>query len=60
MGVTLRVKDDGLGFEIDKTKSQQLGMKIMQERAAEIGAELTITSQSGQGTEVLVNWVEES
>jgi len=57
-GVTLRIKDNGCGFEPQNTKLHQLGMKIMSERSIEIGAEITINSQKGQGTEIIVNWRE--
>jgi nitrate/nitrite-specific signal transduction histidine kinase len=33
-----------------------MGLQIMSERAEAVGAVLTINSQSGQGTEVIVTW----
>ena len=54
--VTLRVGDDGRGFDPDSHQFHQLGLKIMRERAEAIGATLTIKSQPGQGTTVSVVW----
>jgi signal transduction histidine kinase len=51
----LRVKDNGRGFEVTPTTlSQGFGLLGMTERAEHIGAQLSIESQLGQGTEVLV------
>lgn len=54
--VALRIADNGRGFDPDSREVNQLGLKIMQERAAAIDADLTIESHSGQGTEVKVFW----
>lgn len=48
----LHVADDGEGFKISKTNSKSLGLKIMQERADSIGADLKIISAHEAGTEV--------
>jgi signal transduction histidine kinase/ligand-binding sensor domain-containing protein len=53
---TLLVRDDGLGFDVDHILPGRLGVGIMQERAASIGAELEIESEPGQGTQVTVAW----
>ncbi|MBE9178556.1 AAA family ATPase [Oculatella sp. LEGE 06141] len=51
----LRIKDNGQGFEVTTTTlSQGFGLLGMTERAEHIGAQLSIESQLGQGTEVLV------
>ncbi|MEH1986458.1 AAA family ATPase [Nostoc sp.] len=51
----LRVKDNGQGFEVTTTTlSQGFGLLGITERAEHIGAQLSIESQLGQGTEVLV------
>lgn len=47
------VRDDGVGF--DATQSQRethVGMKIMRERAARIGAQVDVASQPGEGSAV--------
>lgn len=53
---TLRVTDDGQGFAVDDVRPDSLGFGIMRERAAEIEATLTITSQPGAGTDILLHW----
>jgi PAS domain S-box-containing protein len=51
----LRIKDDGQGFEADQIAVDQgFGLLGMSERAEQIGGELIIHSQPGQGTEVIV------
>lgn len=51
----LRVKDDGEGFELDQISSGKgFGLLGMSERVERVEGELNITSQPGQGTEVLV------
>jgi ligand-binding sensor domain-containing protein/signal transduction histidine kinase len=53
--IGLRIQDDGQGFKLPArvAKDGHFGLVGMQERAAEIGAQLSITSE-GRGTEVLV------
>ncbi len=51
----LRVKDDGLGFNPEESvhaAEGHCGLTGMKERAAEIGARLSISSHFGQGTQV--------
>jgi len=55
-GIELQVRDDGIGFESSDVEPGELGLGIMQERAQAVGAELSITSQPGQGTTVTVVW----
>jgi signal transduction histidine kinase len=51
----LRVKDNGQGFEVTTTAlNKGFGLLGITERAEHIGAQLSIESQLGQGTEVLV------
>ena len=51
MALRLTVKDDGIGFEPSTVNTNgHFGVQGMRERAAMIGAELTVSSQSGQGT----------
>jgi PAS domain S-box-containing protein len=53
---TLRIRDDGRGFDLGDTRARQMGLRIMRERAQDIGADLCIRSQPGQGTELVVTW----
>jgi len=50
-GVELEVRDDGRGFAFEQSE-RGLGIGGMRERALLIGAELTIESRPGQGTQV--------
>ncbi|MEH2380884.1 MAG: AAA family ATPase [Nostoc sp.] len=51
----LRVKDDGRGFGVATIPSVGgFGLLGMSERAEHLGAQLTIASQPGQGTEIVV------
>ena len=53
--VCLRVKDNGQGFGVGSISSSEgFGLLGMSERAERIGAQLTIRSQPGQGTEIIV------
>jgi signal transduction histidine kinase len=52
--VVVEIRDDGLGFEPDAGHPGHFGLESMRSRAAEIGAQLTITSESGHGTVVRV------
>jgi PAS domain S-box-containing protein len=51
----LRVKDDGVGFAVEqKSSGRGFGLLGMSERVEQMGGELMIKSQPGQGTEVVV------
>jgi PAS domain S-box-containing protein len=53
--VCLRVNDNGQGFGVGSiSASEGFGLLGMSERAERIGAQLTIRSQPGQGTEIIV------
>ncbi len=48
---TLRIEDDGLGFHLpDEAAEDSLGIRGMQERAAECQGSFTIISTPGCGT----------
>ncbi len=49
-GVTLEVADNGVGFDVGAGRDQHLGLSLMREVAGEIGAQLDVRSQAGQGT----------
>jgi signal transduction histidine kinase len=53
---SLEVRDDGRGFEPRDFEPGHLGLSTMRERAAEIGAELDLTSHEGEGTRVALHW----
>jgi PAS domain S-box-containing protein len=56
--VELRIRDDGRGFDPEQTPPGHYGLSMMRERATAVGATLTITSQPGHGTEIVIRWVE--
>jgi signal transduction histidine kinase len=56
-GVTLRIIDDGRGFDSTQTDHPRLGLAIMRERAESIGALYTLESQPGMGTQIEVVWM---
>lgn len=53
----LRVKDNGRGFDVQRTPSRSMGLTIMRDRARAIGAALAIHSEAGSGTEIVVTWL---
>jgi signal transduction histidine kinase len=54
--VSLIVTDDGVGFDpVDETEGS-MGLRIMQERADMIGAQLCVTSSPGAGTSIALRW----
>jgi signal transduction histidine kinase len=52
-----RIQDDGSGFDPQAVPAGHLGIKIMVERAAEIGGDLQIRSEPGTGTELALVWM---
>jgi len=53
--VTLCVTDDGQGFDLTHPSSRSsFGLRIMEERVARLGGQLTLTSHPGQGTRMAV------
>ena len=56
--IRLGLKDNGKGFQMDQVLSgNHMGLNIMRERAEAIGAALEISSEVGEGTEVVVSLV---
>lgn len=53
---TLTIADDGIGFSIEETAGNHLGIVIMRERADSIGADLKISTNKNSGTTVDVIW----
>ena len=56
--IRLGILDDGRGFDMHTRAQERLGISIMVDRAAEIGAELTIDSAPGMGTQIFLIWNE--
>jgi signal transduction histidine kinase len=53
-GTELRIQDNGRGFDPSAVSVHSLGLGIMHDRAAKIGADLQIESRIGEGTAVCV------
>ncbi|MFL5807461.1 MAG: histidine kinase [Roseiflexaceae bacterium] len=54
--VELWITDDGRGFDPSAVAPGSLGLGIMRERAASIGATLRVESRPGAGTELCMIW----
>jgi signal transduction histidine kinase len=52
--ISLRIADNGHGFDVAASKAGSYGLASMRERAALIGARLVITSDAGSGTIVAI------
>jgi signal transduction histidine kinase/PAS domain-containing protein len=50
--LTLKIRDNGVGFDCDAGMEGGMGLETMRERAETLGAELSISSQPGDGTTV--------
>jgi signal transduction histidine kinase len=56
----LSITDNGAGFNPEIVSPKHLGLRIMQERAAGVGATVKVISSEGHGTEVTVAWPDTS
>jgi PAS domain S-box-containing protein len=54
--IELHIYDNGQGFDLGQNFSGHNGLGMMHERAKAVGAQLTVTSQPGHGTEVTLCW----
>lgn len=54
--VRLAVADDGVGFDPDQQRPDAYGLIGMRERAARIEAALTLVTEPGGGTQIVVAW----
>jgi signal transduction histidine kinase len=55
-GFALKIRDNGRGFDPSKAASGHFGLAMMRERAEAVGAQLSIESQIGKGTELTICW----
>jgi two-component system nitrate/nitrite sensor histidine kinase NarX len=55
-GFELKIRDNGRGFDPSKAASGHFGLAMMRERAEAVGAQLSIESQIGKGTELTICW----
>ena len=56
--IELSIRDDGRGFDLEQTASGHYGLSMMHERAAGVGARISIASQPGHGTELTIRWTQ--
>ncbi|HEY3311747.1 MAG TPA: PAS domain S-box protein [Anaerolineales bacterium] len=56
--IELYIRDTGLGFDPEQNSSKpgHYGLSMMYERAEAAGVQLSILSQPGQGTELIMHW----
>jgi signal transduction histidine kinase len=55
----LVIRDNGQGFDPQSIPEEHMGLRIMRERAEEMGAHLNVQSETGQGTEIWVTWTKD-
>jgi PAS domain S-box-containing protein len=55
--IELHIRDDGLGFNPEQTMAGHYGLGMMRERAEAAGAQLSVISQPGHGTELTMRWM---
>jgi two-component system nitrate/nitrite sensor histidine kinase NarX len=53
-GVQIRIRDNGCGMDVGAIPPGHFGLLLMQQQAAEIGAEFHIASTIGKGTDISV------
>jgi PAS domain S-box-containing protein len=56
----LHIRDDGQGFELKQPLPGHFGLSMMRERAEGVGAHLSIKSQPGHGTDLMLSWTPSS
>ncbi|MGD9406089.1 MAG: PAS domain S-box protein, partial [Anaerolineae bacterium] len=56
--VILGISDNGRGFDSEQVGTGRFGLSNMRERAQAIGAELSIETEPGEGTEITVLWID--
>mgnify|MGYP000067782600 CR=1 FL=1 len=54
--VRLTVADNGAGFDPAGVPADHLGLRIMRERAEGVGAQFSVYSERGEGTQISVTW----
>jgi two-component system nitrate/nitrite sensor histidine kinase NarX len=54
--IELNIRDNGRGFDPEQVASGHYGLIMMRERAEAVGVQLSIVSQPGKGTELIIHW----
>ena len=55
--VEVILRDNGQGFDPEQITSGHYGLSMMRERAEGVGAQLSINSRPGHGTELTIRWM---
>jgi two-component system nitrate/nitrite sensor histidine kinase NarX len=55
--VTLKIRDNGRGFDLRNHFSNHIGVAIMRERAEAIHASLKVVTATGGGTTIALRWI---
>ncbi len=53
--LSLRVEDDGCGFDVRTVPAEKMGLRIMKERAGKVGGKLVIASIPNEGTSLVAD-----
>ncbi|MEO5630879.1 MAG: ATP-binding protein [Nitrospiraceae bacterium] len=54
-GLRLEVRDDGVGFDTKSGAGYGLGLRNMAARASKLNANLTVLSERGRGTQIILD-----
>ena len=57
--IELHIHDNGKGFDSEQVVAGHYGLSMMRERAEAVGADLTVISQPGHGTELVMRWTKD-
>ena len=53
--LSLRVEDDGNGFDMRSIPEEKMGLRLMKERANRVGGKLVVASVPGEGTSLVAD-----
>lgn len=53
--LSLRVEDDGCGFDVRAVPAEKMGLRIMRERAGKVGGKLVVASVPDEGTSLVAD-----
>ena len=54
--IELNIRDNGKGFDPEQIASGHYGLDMMRERAETANVQLSVVSQPGKGTELIIHW----
>ena len=53
--LSLRIEDDGCGFDVRAVSTEKMGLRIMKERAGKVGGRLVVASVPNEGTSLVAD-----